>query len=579
MFLAAAAVSAVLFSCSRLKDGDYRMVLLTTNDVHGAWFDSTYTGTGIRKSLFAVNHYVDSVRVAEGENNVILVDAGDCLQGDNAAYYFNYVDTASTHLFSRLVDYMGYDAVAVGNHDIETGHKVYDRVSAELRREGIAFLAGNAVRTDSGKRYFPLYKIVKKGGLKVALLGYDNANIKAWLSPALWEGMEFLPIISVIQNDVLMVRAKENPDVVVAILHSATGQGDGSVLESEALDVLNSVSGIDFVVCGHDHRPYVEARDTCALINSGSHSRYLGYGALDMKVQGGKVVSKNYSASLIPVWAENADPAMRETFHKDYEAVKAFTLTEVGVLNTDLVTREAYVGMCPYLNLIHTVSLGCEPAEISFAAPLTYNGTVEGGIIRFNDLFTIYPFENQLYVVRMKGSQVVSYLENSYDKWIRTIKTSKDHILNISRKDDPRTGQAGWSFVERSYNFDSAGGINYTVDVTKPAGSRVNVISMASGETFDPEREYNVAMTSYRASGGGGLLSEGAGIDTDHIDDLVSARYPEIRNLIYDYLLENGSIDPETIGNPSVIGTWKFIPESLATPALRRDMTLLFGEK
>jgi 2',3'-cyclic-nucleotide 2'-phosphodiesterase/3'-nucleotidase len=421
--------------------------------------------------------------------------------------------------------------------------------------------------------------IVRKAGLKVALIGYENANIKAWLSPTLWEGMEFLPIVSVIQKDVDMVRAKEHPDVVVAILHSATGQGDGSVLESEALDVMNSVSGVDFVVCGHDHRPYVETRDTCALINSGSHSRFLGYGTLEVKVSGGKVVSKEYSAALIPVMAEKADPAMREAFHKDYEAVKAFTLTEVGVLNTDLVTREAYMGMCPYLNLIHTVSLGCAPAEISFAAPLTYNGTVKGGILRFNDLFTIYPFENQLYVVKMKGSQVLSYLETSYDKWIRTIKTPADHVLNIAQNDDPRTGQKGWSFVERAYNFDSAGGINYTVDVTTPFGSRVNISGMASGEPFDLEREYNVAMTSYRASGGGGLLSEGAGIDTDRIDDIVAERYPEIRNLIYDYLLKNGSIDPETIGNTSVIGSWKFIPEAVAAPAVSRDMKLLFGEK
>ena len=129
--------------------------------------------------------------------------------------------------------------------------------------------------------------------------------------------------------------------------------------------------------------------------------------------------------------------------------------------------------------------------------------------------------------------------------------------------------------ANRAYNFDSIAGLNYTVDVTKPAGSRIAISSMADGSAFDPEREYNVAMTSYRASGGGNLLKE-AGVDSDRIDERVVSRYPEIRNLLYDYLMENGSIDPEMIGKESVIGHWKFVPEKLAGAALEQDMALLF---
>ena len=76
-------------------------------------------------------------------------------------------------------------------------------------------------------------------------------------------------------------------------------------------------------------------------------------------------------------------------------------------------------------------------------------------------------------------------------------------------------------------------------------------------------------------SRGGNLMKE-AGIDTDRIDERIVERYPEIRNILYDYLMENGSIDPEVIGAPSVVGSWKFVPESVAIPALDRDMALLF---
>ena len=111
--------------------------------------------------------------------------------------------------------------------------------------------------------------------------------------------------------------------------------------------------------------------------------------------------------------------------------------------------------------------------------------------------------------------------------------------------------------------------------MTEPYGSRVKIASMADGSPFDVTADYKVAMTSYRASGGGGLMKE-TGIDTDRIDDRVVERYPEIRNILYDYLMENGSIDPEVIGDQTVIGKWSFVPEQLAKPLLDKDMDLLF---
>ena len=569
-----AAILAV--SCTRsLRDGDYTLTVLSTNDLHGTFFDSTYTGGGIKKSIFAINHYVDSVRTADGFDNVLLVDAGDCLQGDNCVYYYNYIDTASVHLFSRLMEYMKYDAVAVGNHDIETGHPVYDRVAAELKERGADFLAGNAVRNDNGKTYFPLYKIVYKAGLKIAVLGYTNANIKAWLTEEIWSGMHFVSIAEIIQRDVDMVRAKEHPDVLVATMHSACGHGDGTILEAEALDAFNSVSGVDFLVCGHDHRPYVETRDSCALLNSGSHSRFVGWGKMHMKVEGGKVVSKTFETKLIPVKAEMADPVMREHFQADFEAVKAFTLRQVGTSLVSMNTRDAFAGMCPYTNLIHTVCLERSGSDISFTAPLTFNGHIAEGPVIYNDLFTLYPYENQLFLISMTGEEVVKYLEASYNLWV---KYDGEHVLNIVHRSDPRTLRHGWSFAERSYNFSSAAGINYTVDVTKPFGERVNVLSMADGTPFDPSRTYKVSVTSYRASGGGGLL-QAAGVDTEHIADRTIDRYPEIRNILYDYLKEHGSIDPAVVGDPAVIGSWRFVPEKLAGPAVKRDMQLIFDEK
>lgn len=565
-----------LSACGGPKDGTYTFELLTTNDMHGCYFDSTYVGSRIKPSLYAVKRIVDSVRTAAGAEHVLLVDAGDVLQGDNAAYYYDYVDTLSPHIFPRMAAFMGYDAVTVGNHDIEAGHPVYDRVRKELEACGIPFLAGNAIRTGDGKPYFRAFRLIEREGIRILVLGYTNPNIPNWLSERLWSGMTFESLLPRVQEDVDRLRRAYRPHLVVVSVHSGTGKGDGTLLENQALDLLDSLHGVDFLVGGHDHRALTMDRDSLCLINAGSHCRYVGHGTVRLTVRGGNVTERSLDAGLIPVSRWKVDTLMAAEFLPEYAAVKRFTTTPVGQLRTELRTREAYSGMSDYLALLHTVSLSCKPARLSIAAPLTYDGTVQPGTLLYNDLFTIYPFENQLCVVQMTGAEVARYLEISYDDWIRTFPNPEGHLLKIEAADNPHAGWKGWAFVNRPYNFDSVGGLVYSVDITKPFGARIRIASLADGQPFDTAATYPVAMTSYRANGGGGLLDR-AGVDTDRIESRIVATCPEFRDLLYAYLQEHGAIDADEIRNPARIGHWSFVPESVAGPALRKDLELLFG--
>ena len=262
-------VPVILAASCGPRDGSYTFYICSTNDVHGRYFDSLYVGTGISGSLLAVSSAVDSIRNAAGPENVILIDAGDCVQGDNASYYYNYVDTVSPHLYARMVSYMGYDAVVVGNHDIEAGHPVYDRFRKELP---CPFLAANAlkVRPDgsvSGRPYFQDYLIQTRNGIRIAIIGFTNPNIKNWLSPDLWSGMEFVSLIPYVQEYVDRVRKKEKPDIVIVAAHTGTGQGldpeqieavrtsgaaTGEPLyENQGLALFQTLEGVDFVADGN----------------------------------------------------------------------------------------------------------------------------------------------------------------------------------------------------------------------------------------------------------------------------------------------------------------------------------------
>ena len=570
--LLAAALLILAASCSP----DERILhIVTTGDVHGSWFDEPYVdGQATKTSLMSVSAWVDSLRGAVGERNVLLLDAGDCLQGDNAPYYYNYVAELEEHLFPRIISYMKYDAVTVGNHDIETGHPVYDWIAKELAARKIPFLGGNAVRTDNGEPYFPVYKMFRRGGMKVAVLGFTNPNMKAWLAEPIWSGIEFVSLIPCVQEWVDRVRAKEKPDVVVVLVHSGTGSGDGAVLESQGLDLLDTLKGVDVLVTSHDHRPYVQEKDGIWLINGGARAGNVGHAVVKAAKKDGHL-DKEIRGEYVRMDKNKVNEAMKEHFRPDFERIKAFTLQPVGELGVELRTRDAYTGMSDYTNLVHTVQLGVPDVRLSFAAPLTYNGTVNAGQVIYNDMFTIYPFENQLYIVKMKGSEVKNYLEYSYDHWIQT---PGQHVLRIQDAPDARTGAKRWSFVYRSYNFDSAAGLVYTVDVTRPAGSRVQIKSLADGSPFDPDGWYNVAMTSYRASGGGNIIPEGAGLSQEEMDERIVNRLPEIRELIYQYIKEHGTIDAALIRDHSLLGEWHFVPEKLVNPMLEADMELIFGK-
>ena len=531
---------SLISSKGALADGEYKVTVCSTTDVHGAYFDSSYVDNlAAKTSLANVSSYLKELRA--GGVQPVLIDVGDNLQGDNAAYYFNYVATDVPHVYPRIAAYLGYDAIVVGNHDIETGHDVYDRIRRELT---MPYLAANAAfdRDENGKAdmdedpknkavqdsYFQPYCIVERGGVKVAIIGMTNGNMKSWLSDAIWHGIDFQVISDIAQNLVDYVIDKEKPQLVVLAVHSGTG-AEQAHRENEALYLASTLHGVDIVLNGHDHRPLareVENPDgSVVLLDAGTKAAVVGQADVTLTVKNGKVVSKSVDYKLVPMDKYPVDPAYVATFKADFNAVKEFANRPIGQLAEDIFLADALDGPSSYINLIQTVQLASTGADVSFAAPLTNSGVVPKGVIEFQDLVSIYKFENQLYTVELTGAQIKDYLEYSYDNWVN------------------RTGP--------SYNWDSADGILYEVSRSAAKGERVRILSMCDGTPFDPAKTYKVAMTSYRASGGGDLLRNGAGVDPASLK--VVDKMKDIRSLIGDYIADKKEIVP------SVATNWKFV--------------------
>ena len=188
-----------------------------------------------------------------------------------------------------------------------------------------------------------------------------------------------------------------------------------------------------------------------------------------------------------------------------------------------------------------------------------------------NDMFKLYKYENKLCVLRMTGEEIRRHLEMSYDLWVNTMKTKDDHIMLLDKRNS--TDMQKFGFKNMTFNFDSAAGIDYVVDVTKPDGEKVKILRMTNGEKFDPKKWYRVAMNSYRANGGGELLTKGAGIPANELTKRkVFESDLDLRHYLAEEIKKRGKIMPKANNN------WRFVPEKWTKGAIDNDRKLLFGE-
>lgn len=173
-----------------------------------------------------------------------------------------------------------------------------------------------------------------------------------------------------------------------------------------------------------------------------------------------------------------------------------------------------------------------------------------------------------LYTMTLTGKEIKDFLEMSYAIWTNQMKSPDDHLMLLNEKD-----KGFGRFKNPSFNFDSAAGILYTVDVTKPQGEKINIRSMADGTPFRMDKMYKVAVNSYRGNGGGDLLTKGAGIPKqDLAKRIVFATEKDLRYYLMKRIEEVKELDPRPLNQ------WKFIPEKWVEPAAKRDYRLLFGE-
>ncbi len=577
----AACVAALCISPVMAKTKTIELRVIQTSDVHGSFFPYDFINRKPKKgSLARVITYVDSLRKDYGKN-LILLDNGDILQGQPTCYYYNYVRPELENVAAKVINYMGYDAETFGNHDVETGHAVYDKWVKEVK---CPMLGANIIDTKTGKPYVKPYTIIERDGVKVAVLGMLTPAIPNWLNESLWKGLRFDDIVKSSKQWVKYLKENEHPDVIIGLLHSGREGGikTADYEEDEAMRVAKEVEGIDLVLYGHDHTAYqgtvknVGGNDV-VLLDPSCNAEKVADAKITLTIdeqtikgkKAHRLLKKEITGEVVSINDKQIDEKFMAYFKDDMENVNSFVNRKIGRFESSISTRDCYFGSAAFVDFIHDLQLQITGADVSFNAPLAFDASINEGDIYVSDMFNLYKFENQIYVLRMTGEEIRKHLEMSYDLWGNTMKSKDDHALLLTEhswNDYQRCG-----FKNLAFNFDSAAGIDYEVDLTKPDGQKVSVLRMSNGKPFDEKAWYKVAMNSYRGNGGGELLTRGAGIALKDIPGRIV--YESEKDLRY-YLMKE--IEKAGVMNPKAHGNWKFVPEKWTKPALEKDKQLLF---
>lgn len=469
---------------------DYELNILHINDLHSRIeainkYDSTCTAEEDGKNecfggIARVKTAIDNARKAltDAKANVLVLDAGDQFQG--SLFYTTYKSQAVAEFMNGI----GFDAMAVGNHEFDDGP---EELAKFLDQVKFPVISGNTVAgadTPIANR-IKGYDVKEIGGEKVAVVSVLATDTGETSSPG--KGVFFEDEITYLKSVIPTIEA-EGVNKIILLSHVGYKRDQ---------EIAAAVDGIDVIVGGHSHTLLSSTDDKAAgpyptlvknpagvevpIVQAYAYSKYLG----ELKVvfdDAGKVKAASGAPLLL-------DAAVKP--HTGFAA----RVTELGAPIEELKKKEVAetadtidgsrdtcrARECTMGNLVADAILDRVKAQgISIAIQ---NGgglraSIDKGVVTMGEVLTVLPFQNSLATFQLKGSDVILALEN------------------------------GLSEIEDGAGrFPQVSGLKYTFDRSKPAGSRVVSAEVKEGETFvplDPAKTYGVVSNNYMRAGGDG---------------------------------------------------------------------------
>jgi 2',3'-cyclic-nucleotide 2'-phosphodiesterase/3'-nucleotidase len=518
------------------------LVVAATTDVHGrarGW--DYYTNTAdTTRGLARVGTIIDSLRRAAVMP--VVVDAGDFIQGNPLAFVAARVDTTMPNPLVAAMNAIQYDAVAIGNHEFDYGLPMLERA---IRQAEFPLLAANAY-TPTGQRAFRPWAISTRHGVKIGIVGATTPGSMVWDRDNLAGKIVIRDIVPEVALAVREVRAT-GAAVVIVVVHS--GLNEPSTYDTVATPIGNDnvaariaheVPGIDLIVYGHSHK---EMADT--LINGTllMQPRYwatsVAVAHLGLVRRDGRWHVASKRSALVPVSGHRESPAVVAVTQQGHRTAIRYAATPIGTTPVAWHADSARVVDTPLIDFILEVERGAAGSQLASASAFSTSASLGAGAVTVAQISALYPYDNTLRAVKISGEQLRAYLEQS----ARYFERSGD-------------GRFGVNASIAGYNYDMVAGVDYTIDVSRPAGERVVTLTY-DGRAVTPSDTFTMAVNNYRQAGGGGysMLRDAP---------VVYDKQLEIRQLLIDEVRRKGTISPSDYFHPN----WRIVPASAISSLL-----------
>ncbi|WP_081755801.1 bifunctional UDP-sugar hydrolase/5'-nucleotidase [Paucisalibacillus sp. EB02] len=471
--------------------------IIYTSDIHGNAMPILY-GTNEPANL-GLAKYASIVKRARNENeNILILDNGDLIQGTPLMTHYVKEHADKENPMVGIMNLLGIDAGVIGNHEFNFGKTV---LQDAIDQSNYPWLSANLVNKQ-GEPYFGKPYIMKSlgNGVKIAIVGVTTHYIPNWESPGHIDGIQFRDALETLKTWVNYIREKEKPDLVIASYHGGferdieTGQPTESLTgENQGYAMCQEIEGLDVLLTGHQHRILTGEINGVLIAQPGNNGKMYGSIDIEMKQLEKKWQVSRKEAEILSVGNIEPDPDVLNYMKEMETSTQQWLDLPTGYIDGDMMIQDPFkarVSKHPFIQFIQNVQLEASGADISVTALLNNESKGFQNVVTMRDIVSNYMYPNTLVVLELTGKDIKRALE----------KTAEYFDL-----DSNQTITVNPTYVTpkpQHYNYDMWEGLNYTIHVSKPIGSRVEDI-LYKGEPLQENNTYPVVMNNYRATGGG----------------------------------------------------------------------------
>ncbi|EJL6429225.1 bifunctional metallophosphatase/5'-nucleotidase [Vibrio cholerae] len=512
-------------------NGDiHNVTILGTSDLHGHFMPWDYSADklNLSGSLSQIATKVKTIR--QEQPNVILVDAGDTIQG-------NFVETFKDEAIDPMMlgfNEMKYDVWVLGNHEFDFGLKVLNRSLTQFKGRS---LAGNIQRPD-GNPFLPGYTIIEHGGIKIGVIGMDTPMTQVFAEGTnRLEGMTFTNPTLEVQK--IIKQIDPQVDAIVLVAHMGI-ENENDITNTGVTDIANGNPELDAIVVGHMHTLIDKAVVNGVIITEpDKYGRALSRIDLQFEEQNGKFTLINKDSLTYKIKDITSDSKMESLYEPYHKRLREMANREIAQLSGVNLVPENEIRGIPQVHVQDTgISALFQEASFFYAPKANVialqidndNAKLDVGSIKAKDIAYNYQYAGgEITVYQMTGKELKQYMEWSAGYFNSVKPGDVTYSFNPERR------------ASKYSTNDFFAGVTYTIDLTQPAGERITDLKFADGTPVKDNSEIRLGMNSYRM---GHLTKKGGVLEGQQFPVLfdTEAEYGEeqgtIRNLTIRYLTE-----------------------------------------